>query len=392
MEEAQGTSTPAGTYLARPGGHYTFEPAPLPRRLELTAGTHAALSEADRALGFLHGQTAGRDRARAVLGMACRREAVASCALEGSDISLRDLLWWEQDGARAAGLQDRRGSARICANYAAILGSMLEEPVDHEQDAGAPVSRKRLCTDHSRLFRGLRGREERPGRIRDTEIWLGPVRSTARSAHFVPPAPEHIATHLDRLQEFLRTDVALPPLAKVALVAYQLETIHPFVDGSGRVARLCLVHLLRSVHGQWPQLLCPSVRLAADIGEHFRQLQGLRRGGDWDAWIRYFARCLRDAAEGSTTTVAAAEEMLREHENLVGQRMPGLTASAISLLRVLASKPLVAVADVAVICGRTYANANVLVGRLEALGLLVEITGRRRHRRYVYTPYAGILA
>lgn len=318
--------------------------------------------------------------------MACRREAVASCRLDGSRVTLGDLLWWELDGDRADRLGVSRGEARICANYAAALGSMLPGA---EEGTGETelLSRRGLSLIHQSLFKGLRGRDDRPGRFRDTLIWLGPAGSTVDTAHFVPPGPRGIPELVDRLGAFWRSDSPLPPLARIALAYLQLESLHPFVDGSGRVSRLCLVRMLQSVHGPWPQLLVPSEGIGAGIGDHFRHQQQVRQEGDWEGWIVYFARRLGEAAEASVDRLARMDAALRDHEARIDQHMTGLRTTAGRLLRELTSHPLITVSDVAGICGRTFANANLLVGRLEKLGLLREITGRRRHRRFLYSPY-----
>ena len=134
-------------------------------------------------------------------------------------------------------------------------------------------------------------------------------------------------------------------------------------------------------------MLTPSAALAADIGEHFRQQQRARTQGDWQGWIRYFGRRLGDAADEAAGRLERMDAELREHEDRIGRHMAGLRQTARPLLRELASRPLITVSDVARICGRTFANANLLVGRLEEAGLLQEVTGRRRNRRFLYSPY-----
>lgn len=373
----------------RSGGHATFEPAPLPPQpaLALDGATYAALSHADRAIGILDGQVCARPRSAAIAGMACRREAVASCRLDGSPVTLRDLLWWELDGLRADHLSASAGEVKLCANYAAILQELATA------DGGVTPGRKWLCDVHRRLFRGLRGRDDRPGRLRSTEIWLGPMGSTERTAAFVPPAPERIVDHLDSLQAFLDGPAELPPLARVALAFYQLETVHPFVDGNGRVCRLALVALLLAAGGPLgsPCMLCPSTMLADGFADHFRWLQRVRVEGDWEGWVRHFASSLALAAGVELARLGRTDDLLREHGERIALELPYLRHSAHLLLARLVARPLVSVNEVAGICRRTFANANLLVAKLEALGLLTEITGRKRHRRYVYTPYLDLV-
>jgi Fic family protein len=388
MGATQSVSPRAGRHLIRPAGHFTFEPAPLPPiGLLIDGELHRTLSAADREMGFLHGQVEARPEASALVDMACRREAVASCRLEGSSVTLKDLLWFELEGVRADTASCPRGDVRICANYADML-----RPDNAEAGTDAtPVLRASLCALHKRLYRGVRGREERAGRIRTAEIWLGPRGSTLKTAHFVPPAAEHIPEHLAKLLAFAVDDVALPPLARLALIACQLESIHPFVDGGGRVARLALLRLLSQTHGPAACLLCPSVLLAQDVGGHFRRLQRVRHEGDWEGWLHHFGALVLEAARAASAILTDSDDVLREHTERIRSEQPTIRDTGVRLLRHLASQPLVSVQLVAKVCGRTFANANLLVGRLEALGILTEITGRQRHRRYVYAPFVTLL-
>ncbi len=379
----------AGYLLDQPGGYATFEPASLPPTdLALDGATHRCLSEADRELGFLHGQVAARPGSGATMDLACLREAVASCRLEGSQVTLPDMLWWDFDGANAAkSLSSPRGDLRVCANYAAIL-RRLSEPDGSE---ATPMLGKSLHHLHGQLYRGVRGRDARSGQTRRSAIWLGPQGSTLKTAHYVPPAPEHIPEHLARLLAFAVNDVDMPPLARIALITWQLESIHPFVDGSGWVTRLTLVRLLSETHGIASRLLCPSIPLAEDVGGYFRRLQSVRRDGDWEGWVLHFGTLLRDAARAGSVRLAHHDAVLREHEELIQREQPTVRETAIRLLHCLVAHPITSVQRVAEVCERTFANANLLVGRLEALGILQEITGRRRHRRYIYAPHAELL-
>ena len=392
-------STRAGHLVQRPAGHFTFEPEALPPRgLVLSGAIYRTLSEADQAMGFLHGQVQSKPAAGSLLDLVCQQEAVASCQLEGSAVTLRDLLWWEFDGSRAQGLRCSRGDLRVCANYAALLREVPDVTTDSKTDPKAaptvgatPVLRRSLSRLHGQLFRGVRGRDAQPGQIRTSEIWLGPRGSTLQTAHFVPPAPEHIPKHLSRLIAFATEDADLPPLARVAMISWQLETIHPFVDGSGRVTRLTLVRLLEETHGAAAKLLCPSLLLAKDLGEHFRRLQSVRHQGDWEGWLLHFGNLLRDSARAGSLALTERDAVLREHQEQILREQSTVRDTAMTLLQHLTSHPIVSVQRVAELCERTFANANLLVARLEALGILDEITGRQRHRRYVYKPFVALL-
>ena len=312
--------------------------------------------------------------------MALRKEALRSGELDGLGARLADLLCFELVGP-GPGDHAGRGHTTAALNYLAAFETL--RPIV----SGSGLSTVTLRQIHVQLYENLRGRDENPGTYRSSDIWIGPAGSSIADALFVPPPPHLIEEQMQLLDAFLADSADLPALVKAGLVYYQLETIYPYVDGNGRVARLATQLLLARERLVWPQFLSLSAVFGRDPSDHFQRLQQVRLEGDWEGWMAYFLRGVREAAEEGMAVLSAAVELRREHRALIERELGGTSGAALRLLDALVAQPLLAVANAAEIAKRTFANANQLISNLERMGLLVEITGRRRNRRYCYSPY-----
>jgi Fic family protein len=316
------------------------------------------------------------------------RESVLSNRMEGGRVTLAQLLWWRADQSQEDADADLRGELRLAANY-------LEA-----WDMGARVlteqgySTKLVRALHAQLFRRVRGRDSLPGQLRDSEIWIGPAGSTFETAWFVPPAPGLVAEGMAALQRFLTdSDTAIAPCLKVAIAYYQLETIYPFVDGNGRVARMLIPLLFGRQPGSRASMLSLSAFFSRDRAEHFRQLQLVREQGEWRSWFAYFLQAVTEAATDSLIIIEKIDKQIIIDRSSITEGLNGASMRlAVKLVEAMAAQPLQSVSTVAAITGRTFANANQLVGKLEELGILREITGRKRNRRYCYAPLVELLA
>jgi len=357
-------------------------------QLQLTPTLWEAVAVADRTLGALEGYARALPDPESFAELMLLRESVRSNHLEGGQATLADLLWWRADPGHEEAVTTLRGELRVAANYVEAWD------MGRETIAAQGYSTRLVRALHTQLFRRVRGRDSRPGELRDAEIWIGPAGSTFETAWFVPPAPGLVADSMAALQRFLTaTDTPIAPSLKVAIGYYQLETIYPFVDGNGRVARLVLSLLFSQQTGVGASMLSFSDYFSRDRAEHFRQLQLVREQGDWGSWFGYFLGALRVAAEDSLTIIEQVDKQRRRDEALIIEALGGASAPpALKLLAAMASRPLQSVSTVREVTGRTFANANQLVGKLEGLGILREITGRKRNRRYCYAPLVDLLA
>ena len=317
--------------------------------------------------------------------LALRKEAVLSARLEGNQVALSDLLWYSLDGAAAEGLQTGRGVVQAALNYVHAAERLL--PAVRETGIATATLREA----HQDLYGGLKGRDEAPGDYRSSDIWIGPSGSTVQDAHFVPPPHRQVPRMMQELDHFLKQDRTWPPLVAAGLLYYQLETVHPFVDGNGRVARLAVQLSLGRERGLWPQFVSLASIFGRDPGEHFERLQRVRLQGDWEGWISYFLGCIREAAEEGGRFLSWLIRLRSEHRELLRRELGGTACPALALLDALFSQPLTSVAAASEITGRTFANTNNLVSKLEKMGLLTEVSGRRRNRRFCYQPFLNLL-
>ena len=375
----------AGRVERQHDGHLVFIPAPLPPRMEGGPSLWYRLGEAERALGWISGRAAHLDDAAPYAALALRKEAVLSARLEGNEVALSDLLWYSLDGAAAEGLQAARGVVQAALNYVHAAERLLPAV----RETGIPAST--LQKAHQELYGGLQGRDEAPGNYRSSEIWIGPSGSTARDAHFVPPPHRQVPGMMQDLDDFLKQDRTWPPLVVAGLLYYQLETVHPFVDGNGRVARLAVQLFLGREHRLWPQFIGLASIFGREPRDHFERLQRVRLHGDWEGWISYFLGCIREAAEEGGELLNWLVELRTGHRELLRRELGGTAGPALALLDALFSQPLTSVAAASEVTGRTFANTNNLISRLERLGLLTEVSGRRRHRRFCYQPFLTFL-
>jgi Fic family protein len=237
-------------------------------------------------------------------------------------------------------------------------------------------------------MRGVRGETKSPGEFRVTQNWIGSPGCTLATANFVPPPPHEVMRTLGDLETFIHGEVDLPFLVKVGLVHAQFETIHPFLDGNGRMGRL-LISFLLCASGvlQWPALYL-SHYFQEHKSEYYARLQATRDRGDFEGWLKFFMRGVATVAEEATTTAGRIMKMREKHRRMIVEAFGQARAGApLQLLERMFYRPIINVQHASEIISATYAHANNVVSELERLGILVEITGQRRNRKFAYQPY-----
>ncbi len=359
-------------------------PAPLPPEppIVVDAELQRLLSRADLALGRLDGSIQTLPNPDLFVLMYVRKEAVLSSQIEGTQSSLHDLLAAEAQVLSPGAPRD----VDEVVNYVAAMNHGLDRLAD------LPVSVRLIREIHERLLAGVRGSRLTPGELRRSQNWIGPAGCTLHDAAFVPPPPHEVADALGRLERFLHEGDALPLLIRIGLAHAQFETIHPFLDGNGRVGRLLITFLLC----QQGVLHKPVLYLSHHFRKHrqvyYDLLQGVRDRGDWEAWLRFF---LTGVAEVSAQAAATARRILvmREaHRSAVADHLGRAAGNGHRVLEQLFRRPIMSVNDVRAITQTTYPAANDLVGRLEHLGILEEVTGQARNRRFRYSAYVRLFS
>ena len=373
----------AGTYIQQPTGYRAFVPEPLPPTpvLRIDAALQNLLSAADTALGRLDGSVQTLPNPDLFVMMYVRKEAVLSSQIEGTQSSLQDLLAAESEAL---------GRDRIARDVDEVVNYVRSIRHGLGRLATLPVSVRLIREIHEQLMQGTRGGALTPGELRTSQNWIGPSGATISDAAFVPPPPHLVGPALTDLERYLHSDDDLPLLLKIGLAHAQFETIHPFLDGNGRVGRLLITLLLceRSVLAQ--PVLYLSIFFKRHRTEYYERLQAVRDDGDWEGWLRFFLRGVAEVSVEATETARRIIALREEHRRIVTENLGRGAATGHRLLESLYGNPITSVQEVRDRLGLTTAAANLAVARLTELGLLAEITGQRRNRRFRYEPYVQL--
>ncbi len=368
----------AGRYVKQPTGYAAFIPASLPPDppIVLDAELQSLLSRADQAVGRLDGVIQTVPNPDFFVYMYVRREAVLSSQIEGTQSTLEDLL--------AVELEPQPAWRRLPDDVDEIVNYVKAMNYGLSRVSDLPLSLRLITEIHRELLTGSRGAHRLPGEFRRTQNWIGPENATLAEATFVPPPVYEMKEALDNFERFIRRD-DLPALLHVGLAHAQFETIHPFLDGNGRVGRLLITFLLVYQRVLHRPLLYLSVYLRRNRAEYYDRLTAVRESGDWEGWLRFFLTGVATTAEEATETARTILALREDHRRMIQESVPG--TNGLRLLDLLFQRPLVHVKLVKDSLGVAFVTANKLVDQLESLGLLEEITGRRRDRVFRYAPY-----
>ena len=359
-----------------------FVPNALPPvpPIELAGKRQQLLERANLACGRLDAITALLPDASVFLYSYVRQEAVLSSQIEGTQSSLSDLLLFELDEAPGVPFDD----VIEVSNYVAALEHGIAQ-----LRAGQPLSNRLLREVHGHLLSRGRGADKQPGEFRRSQNWLGGTRPG--NAIFVPPPPHRVLDAMADLERFLHDrEDGLPTLVRAGVAHVQFETIHPFLDGNGRVGRLLIALLLFETKVLSQPLLYLSLYLKEHRAEYYRLLDAVRREGDWEEWIDFFLEGVTMTAQSAVDT---AHRMLRVFE-ADAARVAGLGRRALNALRAFDAfrrRPIRNIAAIAATTGASLPTVSRAVESLVELGIVREITGRKRERAYCYGRYLEIL-
>ncbi len=362
-------------------GYTAFIPAPLPPQppVAMDAELTRALSDADRALGRLDGVTSILPNPELFVAMYVRTEAVLSSQIEGTQSTLEDVLQFEA-GAKGSDLPQ---DIEEVVNYVAAMNHGLARLKD------LPLSLRLLREIHAQLLKGVRGGHREPGEFRRSQNWIGPPGSTLANATFVPPPVPAMHDALDNLEKFLHDNRPLPVLVHCGLAHAQFETIHPFLDGNGRVGRLLITFLLCAQGVLQRPLLYLSHYFKAHRAAYYDRLTAIRTDGDWEGWLKFFLGGVHEVSRSATETARAILALRDQQRQTIVEKLGGSTMG-VRCLDVLYEHPLVSVRFVAGKLGCSYVAANKLIDSFEQFGWLAETTGWKRNRRWRFEPYLSL--
>lgn len=379
------SGTRLGTYVSTSVAGETvraFVPSPLPPDppLGITPHLQDLIEKANRGLGRLDGVARIFPDPALFLYMYVRKEALLSSQIEGTQSSFSDLLLFEAEEAPGVPLDD----VEEVSHYVAAMNHALER-----LRGGFPLSLRLIRETHGILLSGGRGANKMPGEFRTSQNWIGGSRPG--NAAFVPPPPNHVIECMGLLEKFLHDDpVRTPLLIKAALAHVQFETIHPFLDGNGRVGRL-LITLLLCADGALAQpLLYLSLYFKTHRDAYYSLLQRVRSEGAWEDWLDFFLAGVIDTTEQATRSAQRIIGLFRDDRERV-EKIGRASASALRLHQALQEKVILSIPGAAKRLGLSQPTVTASMRHLEQLGIVRERTGRRRNRMYVYDAYLKIL-
>ena len=374
-------SSRAGRYMGQSGGYSAFIPAPLPPDppVDMAGELNRYLSDADRALGRLDGVASLLPNPDLFVAMYVRHEAVLSSQIEGTQSTLEDVLEYETGATPDTQPRD----VEEVVNYVRALNYGLERLDEF------PLSLRLIREIHEKLMEGVRGQHRNPGEFRESQNWVGPMGTNLNQAQYVPPPPHEMMQVLGNLEEFLHNIESMPVLIHCGLAHAQFETIHPFLDGNGRVGRLLITFLLchRGVLDR--PLLYLSYYLKANRSEYYERLMKVRHEGDWEGWLKFFLSGVLETSQAATETAQEILGLREQSRNRVGEHLSG-SPNALRLLDYAFERPVLSIRMAEDFLDSSYGTARNLVGEFEELGLLREITGQKRNRRYRFDPYIEV--
>lgn len=372
----------SGTYVQQLEGYRAFIPKNLPPSppVEFDNEMRTLLSNADRAIGRLDGSIEALPNPELFVFMYVRKEAVLSSQIEGTQASLGDVLEVE------AQIFDplRPDDTSEILNYVEAVNYGLERLQE------LPMSLQLIREIHAHLMDGVRGQHATPGEFRRTQNWIGSAGVSLNSATFVPPPPSELLGLLSEFERYLHANDDLPLLIRLGLIHAHFETLHPFLDGNGRMGRLLITFCLCEQEVLTKPVLYLSHYLKQHRMRYYDLLQAVRDYGAWEPWLKFFLRGVGEVANEASTTARKIVQMRESHREAIIQTLGKGAGNGLKLLETMYNRPYFNVATVQKLLQISSQAANTLTEKLEGLGLIVETTGNKRNRIFRYDPYVSL--
>ena len=382
-QDSPGRLTPIGRGASK---YRAYIPNTLPPHLQLDADTLLLLSRADQSMGQLAGVGHFVKNSALLIKPLVRREAVLSSQIEGTQSGLDDLYRYEADQLL---FPARKGSADN-EDVHEVLNYVIALEYGVHRLESLPVSTRLIRELHRHLMKGVRGEQATPGELRTTQNWIGPAGCTLNEATYVPPPVEAMMEAMGDVEKYIHASPEYPQLIRLALVHYQFEAIHPFVDGNGRVGRL----LLALLAVQWNLLPSPLLYLSAYFDRnrdaYYHLLLGVSTRGEWLEWIRFFLSAVVNESYDTLNRLRALQD-LRDSWHLQLESQPRTSALTLRLADSLMEQPFVTVPAAAKLLGVTYRTAQLHVDRLQQEGILKPRDARRYGKVYEASDILRVL-
>lgn len=383
IENLPGKSTRSGLWEKQPGpeAYYCFIPAPLPPNppIQYDAGLQALTEKASGALGRLDSITAHLPNPQLLLYTYIRKEAVLSSQIEGTQSSLSDLLLFENEETPGVPTDD----VQEVSNYVAAL----EHGVKRLKEL--PISLRLIKEIHAILLKGGRGSNKEPGEFRRSQNWVGGSRPG--NAKYVPAPWQEVIPALGALEKFIHgKPTQTPTLIKTGLAHAQFESIHPFLDGNGRLGRLLIPFIMIAEGALSSPLLYLSLYFKVRRTEYYEALQRVRTDGDWEGWLAFYLDGIAEVANQASDTATKLVGIFKEHAAAI-ERLGRSKGTAVKVHDLFKKRCILSIPVVSKELGVSFPTANKTLRKLVQLGFIKEITGKQRHRVFSYEPYLQML-
>src|SRR4030043_1041325 len=372
----------SGKVISQPAGVKAFIPTKLPPGppLRIEGALQNLLSQADMALARLDGMGYFLPNTHLFIAMYVRKEALLSSQIEGTQASLEDIFEYES-GDKPENIND----VAEVINYIRALNYGIERLKT------LPMSLRLIKEIHGVLMQGTRGGDKAPGEFMKTQNWIGPPGSTLKDARYIPPPHQEVVKTMGDLEQYIHKGRKLPVLIDCGLIHYQFESIHPFLDGNGRGGRLLITFYLYFRKVLHRPLLYLSYYFKKNRQEYYDRLDVVRNKGAYEQWINFFLKGVVETADSAVETARKILELQTKHRELLWKKKLS-SPLAVGILERLFKKPYVSVNDVAKEFSISFQAASTLVSQLEGIGILHEITGKKRDKRFIYGEYITILS
>ena len=373
----------SGHYVSQPTGYKAFIPSLLPPNpaIKIERALSQLLSDANIALGRLDTMGVLLPNIEHVIAMYVRKEALLSSQIEGTQASLEDIFEYESQASSIENIHD----VEEVVHYIKALNHGLTRIAEF------PMSIRLIKEIHQILLSNSRGAEKTPGEFKRSQNWIGPPGSTLMNASFVPPPPKEALDAVGQLELYFHKEHTLPILINCALIHYQFETIHPFLDGNGRVGRLLITFYLCWKGVMNKPLLYLSYYFKLHRQEYYDRLNMVRFHGDYEQWITFFLKGIIWTSDSALSTTKKVLAIADTHKKLLIEKKIS-SPLAIALLDHLFIKPHVSIQEISKKFQTSHQTAQTLITQFVNIGILKEITGRKRGRRYSYWEYLDCLA
>lgn len=365
------------TNLSGEAAYKSFRPAPLPPEIDMDQEMATTLADAARALATLDTLSAYIPNMNLFVSMYVRKEALMSSQIEGTQATLEDVL-------------DPLIEHNANQNVADVINYIKATEYALDRLNTLPLCNRLIKETHAVLMAGVRGQEKSPGEFRTSQNWIGAAGSTLKTARYIPPVPEDMIVAMSDLEKYINSDDTLDVLIQAALLHYQFETIHPFLDGNGRIGRLLVTLFLMEKKALSTPALYISYYLKKNRIEYYDRMSEVRNKDNYEQWLRFFLLAIKESAEDAAQTIHALYDLHEKNVHTI-QKMGRAAKTAQMLFAYLEQNPIIDIKKTAADLELSFSTVSGAVKRLVDAGILVQTNNASRNRVFAYEAYLEIL-